>query len=318
MITLLLIFLLSALLTFGVKRAAPALGLVDLPNERSSHTHPTPRGGGIAFITVFFAALILFRDEIDPNLFWALCTALPVALIGFVDDIRPLSARLRLGVQTLCGAGALIALGGIERIDLGFFALSGIWLNLVALVAIVWLTNLYNFLDGLDGYAAMEGMFVATGGYLVFGHGALVWLAAAIGGFFLFNRPKASIFMGDVGSTTLGFIFGVWMFYDAATPHFIGWIVLLSLFGFDASITLLRRWRNGERLTQAHKKHMYQRLHQSGFSHAGVLGFGIGVNALFLGMLTLTPVPCYPYLLGFSIILLFWILRRIDSKKGFE
>lgn len=318
MTTLIVAFLLSAFLTLGVKQWAPSLGLVDTPNERSSHAHPTPRGGGIAFVAVFFTVLIFFRDTIDSNLFWALCMALPVALIGFIDDIRPLSARLRLGVQILSAIGALIVLGGIDRIDMGLFVLTGMGLNLIALLAIVWLTNLYNFLDGLDGYAAAQGIFVSIAGYLLFDHTALLWLAAAIGGFFLFNRPKASIFMGDVGSTTLGFIFGVWMFYDASTPQFTGWIVLLSLFGFDATITLLRRWRNGERLTQAHKKHMYQRLNQSGFSHAQVLGFGIGVNTILLSMLLLVPIPYYPYLLGFSIILLFGILRWIDSKKGFE
>lgn len=316
--TSLIVFVLSALLTYAIKSKASAIGLVDIPNDRSSHHIPTPRGGGAAIILTFFAALIYFQSGLDPKLFWGLCMGIPVALIGLIDDLRPLSARLRMGVQIFSAAGALYFLGGVPRVDFGLFAVSGIYLNLIALLLIVWLTNLYNFLDGLDGYAAAQGIFVSLGGYWLFGNIELLWLASAIGGFLLFNWHKASIFMGDVGSTTLGFLFAVWMIQDAGTSHFSGWLVLLSLFGFDATVTLIRRWRNGEKLTQAHRKHMYQRLHQSGWSHSKVVLSAMSLNLLLLITLILTPPILYLYLLGFSIILLAGILLWIDSKKGFE
>lgn len=314
----LFIFFLSATFTYLIKTKADSLGLVDIPNERSSHHLPTPRGGGLAIILTFFGALFYFYSEIDSGLFWALCMALPIALIGFIDDLHPLSARLRISVQLVSAVGALWFLGGIQKFHFGSVEISGIWLNAVAVLIIVWLSNLYNFLDGLDGYAASQGLFVALGAFLLFNHIGLLWLASAIAGFLLFNWHKASIFMGDVGSMTLGFIFAVWMLYDAPTVHFSGWIILLSLFWFDATVTLLRRWRKKENLTKAHKKHMYQRLHQSGFSHADVVLSGMAVNLIFLTGLYFIPEIYHLYFLGFSIILLFLILKWIDSKKGFE
>jgi len=313
-----LLFLASALLTYIIRSKAFLLGLIDTPGHRSSHTLPTPRGGGLAIIVTFFAALFYFHSEMDPSLFGGLCMAIPVALSGLIDDWKPLSAKVRLAIQFASAGGALFFLGGVQTLQFGLFELSGIWVNILALLIIVWLSNLYNFLDGLDGYAAAEGIFVSLGGFILFGYPELLFLAAAIAGFLLFNWHKASIFMGDVGSATLGFLFAVWMLYDAGTPHFNGWIILLSLFWFDATITLYRRWRNGEKLTEAHKKHLYQRLHQSGFSHSRVVLTGMAINLALFIALFYAPEDQYLLLLGFCLMILFGYLKYVDLKKGFE
>ena len=124
--------------------------------------------------------------------------------------------------------------------------------------------------------------------------------------------------MGDVGSASLGFIFAILMLYDAGNSNFLSWIILLSLFWFDATITLFRRFMNKEQLSQAHKKHMYQRLHQAGWSHQKVLIASIIFNLFLLISLWLTPAEYYLYLLGSILLILWGILKYIDKQKGFE
>ncbi len=152
---LLLTFFFSLALTLAVRYFANKKELLDHPNERSSHTMPTPKGGGLAIMAAFYGALccLYFQTQIDPKLFFALLSALPVILVSLIDDLYPLSAKIRLGVQLLSAAAALYFLGGIDSIDLALFSLHGVWLNLIALLGIIWMTNLYNFLDGIDGYA---------------------------------------------------------------------------------------------------------------------------------------------------------------------
>lgn len=317
---LLFTFVMALLLTLAIRTYAHYKELLDHPNERSSHTMPTPKGGGLAIMTAFYGAIgyLYLQTQIDAKLFFALLSALPVILISLIDDIYPLSARIRLGVQLLSAAAALYFLGGVDTFNLAVFTLSGIWLNVIALLGIVWMTNLYNFLDGIDGYAGSEALFAGLAAYLLFGSDSALLLAVASAGFLFFNWHKASIFMGDVGSAPLGFIFAVFMLYDAATPHFLGWILLLSLFWFDATLTLLRRAKRGEKLSTAHKKHAYQRLNQAGFSHDRVVLFAMGMNLLILAALYLTPQAGYLYLFFVLLVLLYTLMKFIDTKKAFD
>ncbi|WP_345976362.1 glycosyltransferase family 4 protein [Sulfurimonas sp. HSL3-7] len=316
----LLIFTTSALGTLAIRFFSNKKELLDHPNERSSHTMPTPKGGGLAIMIAFYGAIIYLylQTLIDPKLFFALLSALPVILISLVDDIYPLSAKIRLGVQLLSAATVLYVLGGVDTFNLATFTLSGIWLNVIALFGIVWMTNLYNFLDGIDGYAGSEALFAGLSAYLLFGSEAALFVAVAAAGFLVFNWHRASIFMGDVGSAPLGFIFAVLMLYDAASPHFLGWIMLLSLFWFDATLTLCRRAKRGEKLSQAHKKHAYQRLNQAGFSHAKVVLLAMGVNLSIFTALFFTPTTGYLYLFLALIVLLYTLTKLIDTKKAFD
>ncbi len=306
--------------TLAIRYYAHRKELLDHPNERSSHTMPTPKGGGLAIMVAFYGALsvLYFQDQLESRLFFALLSALPVVLVSLVDDLYPLSARVRFAVQLLSAFAALYFLGGVDTLNLALFSLSGIWVNLLALLGILWMTNLYNFLDGIDGYAGSQALFAGAAAYLLFGSETALLLAIAAAGFLLFNWHKASIFMGDVGSAPLGFIFAVFMLYDAASTHFLGWLMLLSLFWFDATLTLLRRAKRGEKLSQAHKKHAYQRLNQAGYSHSRVVISAMSINFLIGIALYFTPEKSYLYLFLALMVVLYSLLRWIDTKKAFD
>ncbi len=320
LILLLSLFALTALLTWAIRQYAHHKDLLDHPNHRSSHVTPTPKGGGLAIMLTFYCALsyLYLQGDVTAQLFLALLSALPVVIVSLVDDIYPLSAKIRFGIQLLSAASAIYFLGGVEKFDLSGFSLSGIWLNLFALLGIVWMTNLYNFLDGIDGYAGAETLFVGLGAYALFGSDIALLIAVAAAGFLLFNWHRASIFMGDVGSAPLGFIFAVLMLNDAASPHFLGWLMLLSLFWFDATLTLVRRANRGEKLSQAHKKHAYQRLNQSGFSHSKVVLFAMSINLMILAALYLLPQSVYLYLFFVLLVLLYSLVKYIDNKRAFD
>ena len=268
---LLLAGVVSALLTGLVRRYALARSLLDLPNARSSHTAPTPRGGGVAIVLATLAALPVLAAA--GSLPWAALWALGgaggfVALVGFLDDRGHIAARWRLLAHFAAAAWALAWLGGAPpllvfgvSIDLG-------WLGaLLAAVYLVWLLNLYNFMDGIDGIASVEAIAVGVGGALLYaltGHPGLAMaplvLAAAAGGFLLWNFPPARIFMGDAGSGFLGIVLGVLSLQAAwQAPQLLwSWAILLGVFVVDATLTLLRRLLRGEKVYEAHRSHAYQ------------------------------------------------------------
>ncbi len=225
------LFIVSIVLTYSIKVYALKKSVMDIPNERSSHAVPTPRGGGAAIIMVFYIGLFYFRESVDVQLFYALLCGLPIALIGLLDDIFTLSSKIRFLIQSISTIMALYFLGGVTSIDFVLFELQGWWLNILAFFAIVWLTNLYNFLDGIDGYAGSEAMTVGLGLFLLFQNPLGLVIVAAALGFLLFNWHQASIFMGDIGSTTLGFIFAVFVFADTGEGSIYIWLVLLSCSG---------------------------------------------------------------------------------------
>jgi UDP-N-acetylmuramyl pentapeptide phosphotransferase/UDP-N-acetylglucosamine-1-phosphate transferase len=249
----------------GVAALLPALRRwrLDPVNARSSHSHPTPRGGGLAFVPVICAALLL---QGQGGLRWLGLAAVPLALLGWIDDRRPLPARWRYLLQ-LATAGLLLALAALP-LPLG-------WLPL-ALVAITALINFTNFMDGLDGLVALALALVLTGAAVLLQAPALLLAAAALLGFLAFNWAPAQVFMGDVGSTFLGALLaGVVL--QARGP---GQALMVLLLAFpllaDAGSTVLRRawWR--QPLAQAHRLHLYQRLQQAGWSHRRVaLLFGL-------------------------------------------
>lgn len=323
---LLICFISSLLLTFLVRKWALNRAILDLPNERSSHTIPTPRGGGLAFSAVWFLFLIYayFNGMVEKELFLALLSGLLLVSIGFVDDIISLKPSVRIIFQLFACGSALFFLKGLSVIDLGFGSLNlslNLFLNLLVLMGMVWMVNLYNFLDGIDGYAATEAIFVFGAISLFLGDVLALVMVITVLGFLVWNWQPAKIFMGDVGSTLLGFNIAVFAIYYQNTLRFpiIAALMLTSAFWFDATLTLYRRWRNREQLSKAHRKHAYQRIVQSGWSHQRTVLSVLAINILILGFVWLTvkfPLLTLP-LFGVTIIILYLIMRVVDKRKSF-
>lgn len=270
--------------TLLMRRYLVAKAVFDIPNERSSHVVPTPRGGGVAIVTVAcFTWLILAAGGLlSTRVSIALVVGGgAVAIVGWLDDRHSVSALVRLAVHFAAAVSAVIVvapaigpLGGVLDTGAGGLLGRGIWV-----VVLVWLTNIYNFMDGIDGLAAGEALIVATlAAALAWWNGsagdsiALLVLAGAAGGFLVWNWPPARIFMGDVGSGFLGMSFGILAIVSSenGAPTTPLWMLLLGVFIADTSITLFRRFLRGERWYFAHRSHSYQRLVQSGWTHRAV------------------------------------------------
>jgi Fuc2NAc and GlcNAc transferase len=295
--------------------------LVAIVNERSSHTVPTPHGGGIAIAVTWFLGLsyLFYINDIEANLFYALMVGIIISVVSFFDDIYELSAKIRLLAQALVAIGGLIAIGGLNSIDFGVFAISNsIITNIFAFLLIVWFINLYNFLDGINGYAGSEALFLSLAGMIIFGGSHFGILAVAVLGFLYWNWNNAKIFMGDVGSTLLGYNIAIFTIYYAnqEPSNLWIWIILFGLFWFDATLTLIRRKLNGEKLSLAHKKHAYQRLTQAGWSHFQVTNYAIIVNLIVFSMIYFITNIFVVFLI--TIVLLYLIVKYIDNKKEFE
>jgi len=321
----LLILITSFVLTYVIKNYAIKKSLVATVNERSSHTVPTPHGGGIAIAITWFIGLIYLymTKQIDSTLFFALLVGVLISIVSFFDDIYELSAKLRLIVQSVVAMMGLYILGGLELISFGFFDISNSFItNIFAMLLILWYINLTNFIDGINGYVGSEFIFLSFSGLLLFGDLHFGVLAVAVLGFLYWNWNKAKIFMGDVGSTLLGYNIAIFTIYYAnqeATNLWI-WIILFGLFWFDATVTLIRRKLNAEKLSQAHKKHTYQRLTQAGWSHFKVTNYAIGINILLLIIVFSCVWLGLSVFVAFAISLglLYSVIKFVDSKKRFE
>jgi len=318
------IFIASLFLTYFIRFFALKKSLLATVNERSSHTTPTPHGGGIAIALTWFGGLIyLFTcKEIEPSLFYALMCGSVLSLVSYADDLYELSPKLRLLVQALVSVAGLCALGGLERIDFGFWILENPFItNTLAFLGIMWFINLYNFLDGIDGYAGSEAIFLAISGWLLFGGEHFLFLIASVAGFLVWNWHRAKIFMGDVCSTLLGYTMAMFaLYYQNNGVSLFVWLILFGLFWVDATLTLLRRYRNHEKLSQAHRKHAYQRLVQSGISHDRVVFFALGINLvlLILGYSAFTqPSNAMGYFMV-AILVLYGAMKMVDKRKKFE
>ncbi|MBF7070864.1 glycosyltransferase family 4 protein [Arcobacter butzleri] len=295
--------------------------LVASVNERSSHTVPTPHGGGIAIAITWFIGLfyLYFSAQIETNFFYALLFGVLISIVSFFDDIYELSPKVRLIIQAIVAIGGLYFLGGFETLTFGIFDIqNSIFTNIFAFFMIIWFINLYNFLDGINGYAGSEAVFLAVAGFILFGGNHFLVLAVAVLGFLYWNWNKAKIFMGDVGSTLLGYNVAIFTIYYANQEpnNFWIWIILFSVYWFDATLTLIRRKLNKERLSLAHKKHAYQRLSQVGWSHYKVTNYSIGLNVLLFAIVYFISNIFVAFLFSFVVLVL--VMKFIDSKKAFE
>jgi glycosyltransferase WbpL len=283
---------LSWLLTAIVRRLVLAHGLLDVPNTRSSHTVATPRGGGLAVVLVTTGGLALTTVLGLSNV--PLVLALTgggalVALTGFLDDRRGLPVSLRLGAHVAAAVWALYWLGGMPPLRIGEQVIALGWGGeLLALLAIVWCLNLFNFMDGIDGLAASEATFVCWSAALLGTHGlgtaAPMVIGCACLGFLWWNWPPARIFMGDVGSGYLGYVIAVLALAASRADPVAAWVWLIlgCAFLVDASVTLARRLARGERVSEAHRSHAYQWLARRWGSHRRVTLTVLALNVCWL------------------------------------
>jgi len=275
-----LAFLCSLVVTRLAIRYAHRRRLIDHPGRRRSHAAPTPRGGGIGIVVAVSAALaaawVAGGAGIARDLVAALLAAtLLVAFVGWLDDHRPAGILPRLAAHVLAAALLAAALARTGGLPPG-------WPPALAAATVIagtaWSINLHNFMDGIDGLLASQALFVL----LVFaalahraGATAAPGLvaAAAVAGFLPSNAPRAAIFLGDVGSGTLGFLVAAvaWLGIAEGAFGIAGALVACSAFAADATCTLLSRMLRGRRWYSAHREHLYQWLVRSGYSHAGVV-----------------------------------------------
>ena len=305
-IYILLVAIITGVLSwFLVGRARTVLlrhQLLDHPNERSSHTQATPRGGGLGIFATLLpawlvvAALIPPPGEADDIVRWLVpMSALVLAAVSFVDDLRGLPQLARFLTQAVVVVATVQFLPGPV-----FQGLLGP-ISDAALTVIVWLwfINLFNFMDGIDGIAGVESIGIGIGIYAIgvtlmpatAGYGQALTIATAMAGFLVWNWHPARIFLGDVGSIPLGFLLG-WLLLDLATRGLWQTALILPLYYLaDSSLTLLRRLLRGAVIWRAHREHCYQIAVQRGRSHATVTGAIALTNAVLVVLTFIAALP---------------------------
>lgn len=285
----------SLLMTAGLRRYALARSIIDIPNARSSHSIPTPRGGGVAIVVAFLLTLPLLGQLglVPPHYLIAFGGAgALVAIVGFMDDHGHIAARWRLLGHFSAAIWALAWLEGLAPLNLFGVSVDLSWIgHALAAFYLVWVLNLYNFMDGIDGIASIEAVSACLGAsalYILSGFTDLIWppliLAAAVLGFLFWNFPPAKIFMGDAGSGFLGIALGIMSLQAAwvSPALFWAWLILLGVFIVDATVTLTRRFLRGDKVYEAHRSHAYQFASRRYGRHRPVTMAVAAINVLWL------------------------------------
>ena len=338
-----LVLCLAALSSFAlgypVANGLRRLGVIDRPNERSSHHAPTVRGGGIAImLVVLLGALVLGRTSAVTLVLSAL--SLGLAALSFWDDLRPLPAAVRFGGHALAALGVLHVLNW-PRFSFDLISQPGVaWSALASgLFLFLWLTgytNAFNFMDGINGLAAgqaiVTGLGMALLGSVASGQWSVVsgqWsvllsliIAGAALGFLPHNFPNARMFMGDVGSAPLGFLLAALVLWIARD---YGWWLLIPLgllhanFVLDTGLTLARRILRGDRWYEAHREHFYQRLIRAGKSHPFVTGLEMALQGVVLGLMVLYLHASVPVRVGLiAVVILVWLAFFAHCERLFR
>ena len=316
--------LLSAAVVWGMTR----VGAIDTPGARSSHSRPTPKGGGVGIVLAFLVGvLVLYRYAefsriADPYFRAVILAAVGIATVAFLDDLLYWPASVKLLAQI---AAALLAVVG--GLSLPFVSLPGLgavplgWLGPV--ITVIWIvaaTNAMNFMDGLNGLASGVSAIAcialaAFGAWLgaSFVYFAALILLAGILGFMPFNFPHARIFMGDVGSQFCGFLLAVLAItagrFEAVTLSVALVPMLLAGLLFDVALTLVRRALAGERLAQAHRSHLYQLAHRSGLA-------AVTVTLIHWGFAVWGGICCLMFLLAAPVWKPLWVLAVLPPQFG--
>lgn len=321
----------AAALTPLWARLAVRLGVVDEPNERTSHRGAVPRGGGVAIALPVLAYVLWARAAgvLDDALALSLLVgAGGVAAVGLLTDAWHLPFWLRLALWTPPLAWVLAAHGWMATLDLGLaLAPLGAGGAVLALLGGLWLVTLYNFMDGIDGLAAGQGVVTAAAAALILhraGDGgtaaACLVLAGASAGFLAWNLRPATVFMGDVGSLFLGGAFAVLALSTEArgAMPMLAWLILLMPFLVDATFTLVRRVASGADWRRPHRDHAYQRMVRAGLTHrhvaARILALDLALAALAILAATWPPALVPASLAAFAVTAFAWrwAARRVQ------
>lgn len=301
LINFLFIFISSFVLTLIIRKYALKKSLLDIPNSRSSHTLPTPRGGGLAIVISFLVggAVYLFGYENSSSSIIALLVAsFVIALIGWIDDHGHVDAKYRLLIHFVVAVAVVfLVLSEFNVSDVNILLQFKIIFGCAFAIWVIWLLNLFNFMDGIDGIASVEAITILA--ITSYCHWYMVpassfiniyWiLGVSILGFLLWNFPPAKIFMGDVGSGFIGFALGIIMLVASTENENMFWIwgIMLGCFVVDATVTLLRRVFLRENIFQAHRSHAYQNASRKFNSHLKVT-----MAVAFLNLFWLAPIAC--------------------------
>ena len=300
---LIIVFLFSFFTTGFIRKYSLNHALIDIPSDRSSHTVPTPRGGGLSITipVLLCICLLFFFGWVNTEITMALgIGGLLVAVIGWIDDHKHIPALWRAVCYEIAAGWAVFCLGGLQSIKLGNYELMlGQFGSVFAVLGIVWLTNLYNFMDGTDGIAGIEAICISLfAGVLFWNIGekglSVICLVIMISscGFLCWNWAPAKIFMGDVGSCLLGFCFAVLATASVKDGSIIlsVWLILMAVFIVDATLTLCMRIIKGEKWYSAHRSHAYQRLVMTGVSHDK-----LAISILLINVMMLWPTAYAAY-----------------------
>lgn len=297
-----------------VRHHAEKVGLISDPTHRSSHTIPTPHGGGVgiaAAVVLSFPVLeVFFNSSVVGGYWWlGLGVCLAGAVVSFVDDFRHVPAGIRLLVHLGLCCSVVYNLHPLAEANFYFFEIGGLFLSVLVCLVLLWWVNLYNFMDGIDGLAATQSiyMLLCGAGIVVlrlpaFSSEPVFWLslsvAASTFGFLLLNWPPAKVFMGDVGSVLLAMVIAFVTLYTikAGWAGYHTWLILGASFITDASYMLFLRVLRREKLHVPHRNHAYQRLSRCWKGHRPVTVFFLLVNVFWLTPLALLtlyyPIYC--------------------------
>lgn len=272
--------------------------LLDVPNARSSHELPIPRGAGVGIVISFLSGVLLlfFLNIVDSTLLIAFFVGgILLASVGILDDLSHVPAGVRISLHFLVALLVLYLFKGMPPLEIGFATWHWhFWGWVIGTVGLVWLINLYNFMDGIDGQAGSEAVFVSCSiALLVFLKGStslipvLLLLAASASGFLVWNWSPARVFMGDTGSGFLGYIFGVLLIATLASGALTPWqwLIVFGCFWVDATLTLVLRVLRGEPWYQAHCSHAFQQAVKKTGCHKHVV-----LRMLLINLFWLLPI----------------------------
>jgi Fuc2NAc and GlcNAc transferase len=329
------VFILSLSMTFLVRKFSETFGLIDTPNSRSSHSIPIATGGGIAIVISFFCAIsYLWMTNAVSMIYYIafIGTCFPIAIISLIDDYKTVANRWKFLVQLIACTWAVlllqvdsealnifqkrIILGEYEK-SLDQFSDHSIMVHFISIIMLAWLLNLYNFMDGIDGLAASEGIFSCLGAFFIVLSTnnttipiLLMCLMFSILGFIIINWPPAKIFMGDVGSVFIGSALGIFILVtaNANVMTIWSWLILLAVFFTDASFTLARRVLRRDKWYRPHRTHAFQLAAIQYNSHKVVTLGVIVINIFWLFPLAYFASKYEVYRIIISILAYFPIL----------
>ena len=326
----LIFFILAFGFTYFMRAYALKKNIIDNPNERSSHSIPTPRGGGVAVVGSYLLALVtlMYSQQLASHTGFVLMAAgFVIALLGFLDDHGHINSMLRLAIHFFVAISVVVSLGGFGEVTIFNGVQLGFIANIIAVLFLVWLLNLYNFMDGINGIASVEAITATVSMailYLLLSislNSEILWLlAACVCGFLLWNFPKAKIFMGDACSGFLGLTLGILALIALKEnlALFCAWIICLGVFVVDATYTLIKRVLDGYKMYDAHRSHSYQILSRKWGSHTPVTLVVASINLVWLfpiAYITVTQNITYPEI---SVLIAYipLLLVAIKLKAG--